>query len=118
MNFQNKSLHVKFTLIDLKLRNCWPHCVDQIHQIHQRLTEFFEQSNYSAVSLPLILCLILLISAKNKWVQYARQLVEKQESGELARDIEIPEVSSINNWIARFAVKSKKNLSEQAIASF
>ncbi|CAB4493632.1 unnamed protein product [Rhizophagus irregularis] len=46
------------------------------------------------------------------------KLVEKQESGELARDIEIPEVSSINNWIARFAVKSKKNLSEQAIASF
>ncbi|CAB5184096.1 hypothetical protein RhiirA5_433782 [Rhizophagus irregularis] len=41
-----------------------------------------------------------------------------EESGELARDIEIPEVSSINNWIARFAAKSKKNLSEQAIASF
>ncbi|RGB28161.1 hypothetical protein C1646_768175 [Rhizophagus diaphanus] len=46
------------------------------------------------------------------------KLVEKQENGELARDIEIPEVFFINNWIARFSVKSKKNLSEQAIASF
>ncbi|GBB93180.1 hypothetical protein RclHR1_21260001 [Rhizophagus clarus] len=45
------------------------------------------------------------------------KLVEKQESGELAHNIEISEVSSINNWIARFAAKSKKNLSEQAIAS-
>ncbi|CAG8750926.1 15130_t:CDS:2, partial [Rhizophagus irregularis] len=44
------------------------------------------------------------------------KLVEKQENGELARDIEIPEVTSINNWIARFATKSKKDLSEQAIA--
>ncbi|CAG8658491.1 21621_t:CDS:2, partial [Rhizophagus irregularis] len=44
------------------------------------------------------------------------KLVEKQENGELARDIEIPEVTSINNWIARFAAKSKKDLSEQAIA--
>lgn len=46
------------------------------------------------------------------------KLVEKQENGELARDIEIPEVTSINNWIARFAAKSKKDLSEQAIAGF
>lgn len=46
------------------------------------------------------------------------KLVEKQESGELAHDIEIPEVSSINNWITRFAAKSKKNLSEQAMDSF
>ncbi|UZO19770.1 uncharacterized protein OCT59_011041 [Rhizophagus irregularis] len=46
------------------------------------------------------------------------KLVEKQENGELARDIEIPEVTSINNWIARFATKSKKDLSEQAIAGF
>jgi len=42
VNFRNKSLHEK-TLVGLKLRNCWPHCVDQIHQIRQRLTEFFEQ---------------------------------------------------------------------------
>jgi len=46
------------------------------------------------------------------------KLVEKQESGELAQDIEIPEVSTINNWITRFAAKSKKTLSEQAIDSF
>ena len=46
------------------------------------------------------------------------KLVEKQESGELAQDIEIPEASSINNWITRFAAKSKKNLSEQAIGGF
>ena len=45
------------------------------------------------------------------------KLVEKQESGELAQDVEIPEVPSINNWITRFAAKSKKNLSEQALAS-
>jgi hypothetical protein len=46
------------------------------------------------------------------------KLVEKQENGELARDVEIPELSSINNWITRFASKSKKNLSEQAIDNF
>ncbi|CAB5198152.1 unnamed protein product [Rhizophagus irregularis] len=46
------------------------------------------------------------------------KLVEKQENGELAQDIEIPEVTSINNWTARFVAKSKKDLSEQAIAGF
>jgi len=43
--------------------------------------------------------------------------VEKQEKGELVQNVEIPEVSTINNWIIRFAAKSKKNLSEQVIAS-
>ncbi|CAG8559377.1 7143_t:CDS:2 [Funneliformis mosseae] len=37
-------------------------------------------------------------------------LVEKHESGELAQNVEIPEVPSINNWITRFTAKSKKNL--------
>ncbi|CAG8580078.1 576_t:CDS:2 [Funneliformis mosseae] len=80
-------------------------------------TNTSQTSNSIDISMFPLLCGWALKHRRMNGYTMREKLVEKQESGELAQDVEIPEVPSINNWITRFAAKSKKNLSEQAIAS-